>query len=69
MRIKNTLKQLVEQVTYLPNKKRVSIKYKIFIGAVLFIILNIIINLLIVKVSINDIYLALEKKRAKKCIF
>ena len=55
MRIKNTLKQLVEQVTSLPNKKRVSIKYKIFIGAVLFIILNIIINLLIVKVSINDI--------------
>ena len=62
MRIKNTLKQLVEQVTSLSNKKRVSIKYKIFIGAVLFIILNIIINLLIVKVSINDIYLALEKK-------
>ena len=65
MRIKNTLKQLVEQVTSLPNKKRVSIKYKIFIGAVLFIILNIIINLLIVKVSINDIYLALEKKELK----
>lgn len=62
MKIKNTLKQLVEQVTSLLNKKRVSIKYKIFIGAVLFIILNIIINLLIVKVSINDIYLALEKK-------
>ena len=65
MKIKNTLKQLVEQVTSLPNKKRVSIKYKIFIGAVLFIILNIIINLLIVKVSINDIYLALEKKELK----
>ena len=65
MRIKNTLKQLVEQVTSLSNKKRVSIKYKIFIGAVLFIILNIIINLLIVKVSINDIYLALEKKELK----
>ena len=44
MKIKNTLKQLVEQVTFLLNKKRVSIKYKIFIGAVLFIILNIIIN-------------------------
>ena len=65
MKIKNTLKQLVEQVTSLSNKKRVSIKYKIFIGAVLFIILNIIINLLIVKVSINDIYLALEKKELK----
>ena len=65
MKIKNTLKQLVEQVTSLLNKKRVSIKYKIFIGAVLFIILNIIINLLIVKVSINDIYLALEKKELK----
>ena len=65
MRIKNTLKQLVEQVTSLSNKKRVSIEYKIFIGAVLFIILNIIINLLIVKVSINDIYLALEKKELK----
>ncbi len=65
MKIKNTLKQLVEQVTSLSNKKRVSIKYKIFIGAVLFIILNIIINLLIVKISINDIYLALEKKELK----
>ena len=65
MKLKNTLKQLVEQVTSLLNKKRVSIKYKIFIGAVLFIILNIIINLLIVKVSINDIYLALEKKELK----
>ena len=65
MKIKNTLKQLVEQVTSLLNKKRVSIKYKIFIGAVLFIILNIIINLLIVKISINDIYLALEKKELK----
>lgn len=65
MKIKNTLKQLVEQVTSLSNKKRVSIKYKIFIGAVLFIILNIIINLLIVRISINDIYLALEKKELK----
>ena len=65
MKIKNTLKQLVEQVTSLLNKKRVSIKYKIFIGAVLFIILNIIINLLIVRISINDIYLALEKKELK----
>ena len=69
MKIKNTLKQLVEQVTSLLNKKRVSIKYKIFIGAVLFIILNIIINLLIVKVSINDIYLALEKKELKSVYF
>ena len=65
MKIKNTLKQLVEQVTSLSSKKRVSIKYKIFIGAVLFIILNIIINLLIVRISINDIYLALEKKELK----
>lgn len=65
MKIKNTLKQLVEQVTSLLNKKRVSIKYKIFIGAFLFIILNIIINLLIVRISINDIYLALEKKELK----
>lgn len=65
MKIKNTLKQLVEQVTSLSNKKRVSIKYKIFIGAFLFIILNIIINLLVVRISINDIYLALEKKELK----
>lgn len=48
------------------NKKRVSIKYKIFIGVGLFVILNIIINLLIVKLSINDIYLSLEKKELKK---
>ena len=48
------------------NKKRVSIKYKIFIGVGLFVVLNIIINLLIVKLSINDIYLGLEKKELKK---
>lgn len=66
MKIENTLKQLVEQVTSLLNKKRVSIKYKIFIGVGLFVILNIIINILIVKVSINDIYLSLEKRELKK---
>ncbi len=66
MKIRNTLKHLQERVTYLLNKKRVSIKYKIFIGVGLFVILNIIINLLIVKLSINDIYLSLEKKELKK---
>lgn len=66
MKIKNTLKRLQEQVIYLLNKKRVSIKFKIFIGVGIFIILNIIINLLIVKISINDIYLGLEKKELKK---
>lgn len=66
MKIEDTLKQLVEQVTSLLNKKRVSIKYKIFIGVGLFVILNIIINILIVKVSINDIYLSLEKRELKK---
>ncbi len=66
MKIENTLKHLVEQVTSLLNKKRVSIKYKIFIGVGLFVILNIIINILIVKVSINDIYLGLEKRELKK---
>jgi len=66
MKIENTLKQLAEQVTSLLNKKRVSIKYKIFIGVGLFVILNIIINILIVKVSINDIYLGLEKRELKK---
>lgn len=62
MKIKNILKHLLERVTYLLNKKRISIKYKIFIGVGLFVTLNIIVNLLIVKVSINDIYLGLEKK-------
>ena len=66
MKIENTLKHLAEQVTSLLNKKRVSIKYKIFIGVGLFVILNIIINILIVKVSINDIYLGLEKRELKK---
>lgn len=66
MKIKNILKQRVERVTSLLNKKRVSIKYKIFIGVGLFIILNIIINLLIVRLSINDIYLGLEKRELKK---
>ena len=66
MKIKSILKQRVEQVISLLNKKRVSIKYKIFIGVGLFIILNIIINLLIVRLSINDIYLGLEKRELKK---
>lgn len=66
MKIKNILKHLVERVTYLLNKKRISIKFKIFIGVGLFVILNIIVNLLIVKVSINNIYLGLEKKELKK---
>lgn len=66
MKIKNILKRLVERVISLLNKKRVSIKFKIFIGVGLFIILNIIINLLIVRLSINDIYLGLEKRELKK---
>lgn len=56
----------MERVTSLLNKRRVSIKYKIFIGVGLFVILNIIINILIVKISINDIYLGLEKNELKK---
>lgn len=66
MKIKNTLKQLAERVTSLLNKKRVSIKYKIFIGVGLFVILNIIVNVLVLRISINDIYLNLEKKELKK---
>lgn len=66
MKIKNTLKRLVERGTSLLNKKRVSIKYKIFTFVGLFVILNIVINLLIVRLSINDIYLGFEKKELEK---
>lgn len=69
MKTGNTLKLLVERVTSLLNKdgkKRVSIRTKIFIGVGLFVILNIIINIFIVKISINDIYLGLEKRELKK---
>lgn len=66
-KIKNTLKRILERVTYLLNKnKRVSIRTKIFVFVGLFVILNIMINLIIVKFSINDIYLTLEKKELKK---
>ena len=66
-KIKNTLKRILERVTYLLNKnKRVSIRTKIFIFVGLFVFLNVIINLIIVKCSINDIYLSLEKKELKK---
>lgn len=66
MKIKNTLKHPVEQDTFLSNKKRVSIKLKIFTFVGLFVILNIIINLFVIRISINDIYLSLEKKELKK---
>lgn len=66
MKIKKLLKQFQEQVIYLLNNKRISIRNKIFFIVGLFIILNIIINLFIVKVSINQIYLGLEKKELKK---
>ena len=66
MKIKKLLKQFQEQVIYLLNNKRISIRTKIFFIVGLFIILNILINLFIVKVSINDIYLGLEKKELKK---
>ncbi len=66
MKIKNTLKHPVEQDTSLLNKKRVSIKLKIFTFVGLFVILNIVINLLIVRLSINDIYLGLEKRELEK---
>ncbi len=62
MKRKNILKHQVEPDTSSSNKKRVSIKLKIFIIVGLFVILNIVINLLIVALSINDIYLGLEKK-------
>lgn len=66
-KIKNTLKHILERVTYLLNKnKRVSIRTKIFVFVGLFVILNIMINLIIVKFSINDIYLTLEKRELKK---
>lgn len=66
-KIKNTLKRILERVTYLLNKnKRVSIRTKIFIFVGLFVFLNVIINLIIVKCSINDIYLSLEKRELKK---
>lgn len=69
-KIKNTLKRIRERVTYLLNKnKRVSIRTKIFIFVGLFVFLNIVINLIIVKCSINDIYLALEKRELKKEYF
>lgn len=67
MKIKNILKRIQEQVTSLLNRnKRVSIKTKIFISVALFIVLNVIINLIIVRVSINDIYIGLEKRELKK---
>lgn len=66
-KIKNTLKRILERVTYLLNKnERVSIRTKIFVFVGLFVFLNVIINLIIVKCSINDIYLSLEKKELKK---
>ena len=66
MKIKNILKRIQERVTYLLNKKRVSIRTKVFLGVGLFVILNIIVNLIIVKLSINDVYLVLEKQKLKK---
>lgn len=66
MKTKNILKQFQERVTYLLNNKRISIRTKIFVIVGLFVAFNILINLLIVKVSINDIYLGLEKKELKK---
>lgn len=66
MKIKSLLKRAQERVIYLLNNKRISIRNKIFFIVGLFIILNIIINLFIVKVSINQIYLGLEKKELKK---
>lgn len=66
MKTKSTLKHIQEQVTYLLNKYNVSIRTKIFLGVGLFVILNIIINLAIVKLSINDIYIGLEKSKLKK---
>ncbi len=48
------------------NKKRISIKTKIFIMVGLFAILSIVINIFIVKLSINNIYVGLEKRELKK---
>lgn len=48
------------------NNKKFSIKHKIFIGVSIFIILNIILNTFIINISINDIYLSLEKAKLKK---
>lgn len=48
------------------SNKEFSIKHKIFIGVSIFIILNIILNTFIINISINDIYLSLEKAKLKK---
>ena len=67
MKTKNILKRTQERATYLLNSsKRISIRKKIFIFVGLFILLNIIINLIVVKVSINDIYISFEKRELKK---
>lgn len=67
MKTKNILKHTQERATYLlNNRKRISIRKKIFIFVGLFILLNIIINLVVVKVSINDIYIGFEKRELKK---
>ena len=50
---------------FLLNKNK-NVKTKIFLFAVIFILLSVIINLLILRVSINDIYLFLEKRSLKK---
>lgn len=50
----------------LNSKKRISIKAKIFIGVCLFVIVNLILNILILRFSVNDIYIGLEKRELKK---
>lgn len=47
------------------NKKRMSIRRKTFIGVGLFVILNILINVIIVRISSNDIYLSLERRELR----
>lgn len=47
------------------NKRRIPVRTKIFIGVGLFVILNILLNFLIVKLSSNEIYLGLERRELK----
>ena len=69
MKKKSILRHIQEQGTSLLNKyknKRVSIRTKVFFLVGLFVILNILINFIVVKLSINDIYLWLEKRELKR---
>lgn len=48
------------------SKRKIPVRTKIFISVLLFILLSIIVNIIVVRLSINDIYIGLEKKELKK---